>query len=55
MRTALQRHFWRLKTQHQKAVEEPKCPGCGETRLIDLDVPRRRYVCDVCSRQWPKK
>jgi uncharacterized protein (DUF983 family) len=29
------------------------CPKCGESRLTDVDILRRRRVCQVCSNEWP--
>lgn len=41
-------------TAHPRREVEPGvCPRCGEYRLVDLDLPRRRFVCLVCSAQWP--
>lgn len=33
----------------------PRCPYCGETRLIEPVTLRRKligYVCTVCARTW---
>jgi hypothetical protein len=40
--------FWR-----GGADVDPRCPYCGEERLIDLDDQRRLFWCDVCARSWP--
>jgi len=29
------------------------CPGCGEECLVEFDPARSRFVCQVCSREWP--
>jgi transposase-like protein len=40
------------------AQREPRCPGCGETRMIEpiagsLPIAgSRRFYCHVCSRTW---
>ena len=31
---------------------EPRCPGCGEDRLIEWDGVLRRWVCAVCGWAW---
>lgn len=41
-----------MTVQPMPPILEPRCPGCGEERLVDLDTVRRRYVCFVCSRTW---
>ena len=33
----------------------PRCPGCGEDRLIEWDTVLRRWVCAVCSRAWKRQ
>jgi len=30
----------------------PRCPKCGDDRLVDWDGTLRKYICDVCSHQW---
>jgi transposase-like protein len=32
--------------------DPPRCPFCGEHRLVDRDELFRCYVCRVCSRTW---
>jgi transposase-like protein len=35
------------------AQREPRCPGCGETRMIEpIAGSRGRFYCHVCSRTW---
>lgn len=36
----------------EQATAEPRCPGCGEDRLIERDHVRRVWVCFVCSKTW---
>lgn len=48
---------------HRMAQLTPRCPYCGETRLIEpvklYGRPKRLkligYVCTVCARTWPAK
>jgi transposase-like protein len=32
--------------------DPPRCPFCGEHRLVDRDELFRCYVCRVCARTW---
>ncbi len=36
------------------APPELRCPHCGETDLRLIDVQRRLYLCNVCSKTWPR-
>jgi transposase-like protein len=32
--------------------DPPRCPFCGEERLVDRDPLTRQFVCLVCARTW---
>jgi hypothetical protein len=32
----------------------PRCPGCGEDRLVEFDPVTRRWDYAVCARVWCK-
>ena len=32
--------------------DEPRCPRCGETALIDYDEHTDTYTCRVCAHSW---
>jgi len=35
-------------------ADGPRCPRCGEQRLVEFDRVLRRWICSVCSQQWPR-
>lgn len=37
------------------SAPEIRCPGCGETRLIERVQNSVRWICSVCSRTWTPK
>jgi hypothetical protein len=39
-------------TRPVTVAEPPRCPYCGEDRLVEVDARRRTAVCLVCSGMW---
>ncbi len=33
--------------------DPPRCPRCGEDKLLCWDSARRTWFCSVCATTWP--
>lgn len=42
----------RVSRKEKSSPDEPRCPHCGEDRLIDLDRLRQLFWCHVCGKSW---
>ena len=54
MRTARRRGILAVIVQRLlgRADPSPRCPKCGDDRLVEWDGTLAKFICDVCAHQW---